>query len=234
MELATVEIPRSEARESYLDYRRAAKTESDPTARAELQEMARAFRLAAQEDLALIALTPTITRGGTQVRTLVSKPWRDGKHVEERTHYLVPSLAVCRAEARFVFTLGVQRNGSVEFIDSLHRSDGYRRGRMTLTTGFSLDPSFNEGRSIERWDSGAWSAMVPIVPPKHRPDRGLGSCLVLWEADDWTWRKVPAPPGDPALLRHVGGDIYAVLATWDLTPLEKLVLTGRTLDEAVR
>lgn len=39
---------------------------------------------------------------------------------------------------------------------------------------------------------------------------------------------MPAPPGDPALLKHVGGDIYAVVATWDLSPLERLVLSGRT------
>jgi hypothetical protein len=70
--------------------------------------------------------------------------------------------------------------------------------------------------------------MVPIVPPKHRPaGERFGNRLVLWEADDWTWSTPPAPPGDPALLRPLGGDIYAVEATWDLTPLEQLVLTGR-------
>jgi hypothetical protein len=50
---------------------------------------------------------------------------------------------------------------------------------------------------------------------------------VLWEVEEWTWRTTPRPPGDPALLRHVGGDIYAVEAIWDLTPLEQLVLSGR-------
>lgn len=32
---------------------------------------------------------------------------------------------------------------------------------------------------------------------------------------------------DPALLKHIGGDLYAVLATWDLTELERSVLGGR-------
>jgi hypothetical protein len=36
-------------------------------------------------------------------------------------------------------------------------------------------------------------------------------------------------PRDPALLRHVRGDLWAVLATWDLTELERLVLTQRAV-----
>ena len=98
---------------------------------------------------------------------------------------------------------------------------------LRLDTQLELPAGFTAGeRSIhERW--AAWMAMVPIVPPAHRPARGLGDRLVLWEADDWTWSTVPAPPGDPALLRHIGGDLYAVEATWNLTELERLVLSGR-------
>lgn len=35
------------------------------------------------------------------------------------------------------------------------------------------------------------------------------------------------PPGDPALLKHMGGDLYAILAVWDLSPLERAVLAGK-------
>lgn len=45
---------------------------------------------------------------------------------------------------------------------------------------------------------------------------------ILWEAE---WQAVP--PKDPALLRHLGGDLYAVVAVWDLTELERAVLGGR-------
>jgi hypothetical protein len=224
-----VEIPRAEARQSYLDYRRAAKREDDPVIRNELEAMARAFRIAAKEEHPLIALTPTLTRGGTVPRTIVQRRGRD----EYRTHYLLPRLAVCNAAARFVFTLGVERDGAIRFIDSLGRSPRYQRGRIELETGFELPDGYEVGSQIN-WDRSAWSALVPIVPPKHRPARGaLENFVVLWEVDDWTWRRVPAPPGDPALLQHVGGDIYAVLATWDLSPLEQLVLSGRKLEEAI-
>jgi hypothetical protein len=232
VELETVEIPRTEARQEYLDYRRQAQLERDPRAARELEEMANAFRLAARQELALIALTPTIRRGGTVTRTLVHRKGRDD---ERREHYLCPALAVCPADGRFVWTRGVQQDGSIEFSDRLHAPSTYRRGVVQLETGFELPSGFEQGRSLLGNGYGAaWSAMVPIVPPKHRPGNGrfhLGSYLVLWEVDEWTWSVSPPPPGDPALLRHVAGDIYAVLATWDLSPLERLVLSGRSRDE---
>ena len=44
---------------------------------------------------------------------------------------------------------------------------------------------------------------------------------LLWEP---RWERRPRPPGDPALLKHLAGPLYAVLATWDLTPVEQAVL----------
>lgn len=229
MNLQTVEIPRTQAREQAAEYSRAAKTINDPGRRAEFLEIARAYRLAARDETPMIALTPTIVAGGTVTRTLVQ--WKGSKS-ERRTDYLLPRLAACRASASFCYTRGVQRDGSLELIDSLHRRYNYRAGRLKLETGFPLPDGYERGWDlVGSWSGSAWTSMVPIVPPRHRPAGAgdLSSFLVLWEADDWAWSQVPAPPGDPALLRHVGGDIYAVLATWDLTDLERLVLTGRSM-----
>ena len=38
---------------------------------------------------------------------------------------------------------------------------------------------------------------------------------------------VPQTRRRAILLRHLGGDAYAVLAMWDLTELERLVMAGR-------
>ena len=65
-------------------------------------------------------------------------------------------------------------------------------------------------------------AMVPPVPPVHRPVSSLGNYHVLFEA---IWEQVA--PKDPALLKHIGGDLYVVCATWDLTEIERTVLAGR-------
>lgn len=68
------------------------------------------------------------------------------------------------------------------------------------------------------------TTVVPLIPPRHRPNRRRAHLFhLLWEVDSWT----PAPPVDPALIHHIRGDLWAVLATWDLTELERAVLSGR-------
>jgi hypothetical protein len=70
--------------------------------------------------------------------------------------------------------------------------------------------------------SGQWRAMVPLIPPNLRPtEKAMRNYHVLWEAE---WESVPV---DPMLLRHLHGSLYVVLAVWDLTSLERAVLSGR-------
>lgn len=67
-------------------------------------------------------------------------------------------------------------------------------------------------------------AMMPLVPAEVYPSRGLNLSryFVLWEVENWDY----APPIDPMLLRHLGGELYAVVAQWDLTPLERAIISG--------
>ncbi len=63
-------------------------------------------------------------------------------------------------------------------------------------------------------------AAVPQIPPQHRP-KSLDGYHILWEAK---WEAVPA---DPMLLRRLDGShLFAVVAQWDLTPVEQAVLRG--------
>jgi hypothetical protein len=70
-------------------------------------------------------------------------------------------------------------------------------------------------------------AVVPIVPPAHRPAGAmLSQYSVLWEVAEWeALPKPPVPPGDPMLLKPLGHTgLYAVMAHWDLTDVERMVL----------
>jgi len=58
-----------------------------------------------------------------------------------------------------------------------------------------------------------------------RPKTKLEGFHTLWEVETWTLE----PPRDPVLLRRLGGDLYVVLAVWDLTDLERAVLGARAI-----
>lgn len=122
----------------------------------------------------------------------------------------LPRLAIARADERLIFTHR-QQNGAVEFYPD-------RRVR-------ARDRVFNlPADTLPRMESWVQthSALVPIVPPRFRPPHSMTGYHVLWEAE-WS----PRAPRDPALLKHIGGDLWAVLATWDLTDLERAVLEMR-------
>lgn len=74
-------------------------------------------------------------------------------------------------------------------------------------------------------------ADVPIIPPGPRRKAGgktrLKHHLVLWDVEEWHGGTKPRAPEDPLLLRPLKGEMYAVIAQWDLTPLERAVIAGR-------
>lgn len=138
-----------------------------------------------------------------------SKRERTDHHGE----FYLPKLAVCRAHIPQCY-VSVDESGRIEYAE-VERP--HHRARHTVRR-------MAEG-TLPR--AGGWiprraSAMVPIIPPELRPPHALSNYHILWEAD---WR--PEPPVDPALLKHIGGDLYAVLATWNLTEVERAVLFGR-------
>ena len=72
-------------------------------------------------------------------------------------------------------------------------------------------------------------AMVPMVPPDVLPARGcdLSKHFILWEVENWD----VSPPVDPILLRPIGGNLYAVVAQWDLTEVERSIIAGTRKSE---
>ena len=64
---------------------------------------------------------------------------------------------------------------------------------------------------------------VPIIPAPFVPEGKLGNYFLLYEVDRWEL----APPRDPILLKRISSNIFAVLACWRLTKLERAVIYGR-------
>lgn len=204
MDLATITMDRAEARQAFLDYRRAVRdrhNEEDAQIMRGYRELSKGRRL--------IHLSQTFAAGGTVERV----------RRNETVH--LPALAVARADLAEVYVRADGYSDAITFLPSVEY-----RGRRDRITVRGVRP---EG--CRSWVScapgwGAWRAMVPPVPPALRPSHHLRNYHILWEAE-WAFNTPPRPPGDPALLKRIAGDLFVVLAVWDLTPLEKAVLSAR-------
>lgn len=163
-------------------------------------ELMRGYK-ALREGKQLIRLSETIKAGGVD---------EEGK----------PRLAVARAdEIDVTFERGSR--GNVTFFPGWTAIQG-RQIRAADRSFVYPDGTLPDGDFIS---GGTWWAIMPVVPPRFRPGHDLSGYHVLWEAV-WT-RNARRAPHDPALLKHLGGDLWAVLAVWDLTDLERAVLEMR-------
>lgn len=68
-------------------------------------------------------------------------------------------------------------------------------------------------------------SLVPMVPPDVRGQRSLGKHFVLWEVERWVRERELFPQRDPYLLKPIGGLLYAVVGEWELTDLERSILS---------
>jgi hypothetical protein len=199
MDLSTITVDRQAAREAVAAYRRALHNEKHERLRKEDEAILRGYR--------------EIARGHPIISI------RDVIHAGGETSRFLPKLAISRAEATRL-EVRRRRDGSVRFGQDLafHPPRG-----VTL-----LPPGTLSSVGWQRWsrpDAANGSseiraeAIVPSIPPEYRPNAALERYWILFEAE---WSQVA--PKDPALLRALGGGLYAVLATWDLTDLERAVL----------
>lgn len=127
-----------------------------------------------------------------------------------------PRLAIARADETSV-QVTMESDGSCRFEPGV--------GRVRARDRVFQLPADTLPRRQPAWLTKRFATM-PLIPPRLRPRHSLTGYCVLWEAV-WRAPNVPRAPHDPALLKHIGGDLYAVLAVWDLTELERAVLEMR-------
>lgn len=206
MNLATIDVPQAFAREKVAEYRAAVKARHE----AEDAQILAGYR-ALSQGKTVIDLVATIRKGGG-IRV-------NGAGWNRRTEFWVPRLAIMRADQKWCH-VATDRDGEVRFYhQGWSPRSNERRNVVSLPAGTLPVPEGGETRSAA---FGSVRALVPPVPPGLRPNVGIGSYHVLFEAE---WQ--PVAPKDPALLKHIGGGLYVVVATWDLTELERTVLAGR-------
>lgn len=133
-----------------------------------------------------------------------------------------PRLALARADAKNVRVF--RERGDVVY-DTTGSTSWNSINRGALVGDKSVRIRDVVPRDDRTWTGfKAGTTVVPTIPPRLRPKgKRLGIFHILWEVEKWD----PTPPVDPALVRHIRGDLWAVIATWDLSPLERAVLAAR-------
>jgi len=149
-----------------------------------------------------------------------------------------PKLAIARADRREV-RLRWSSNSSEAVYDTQDQWRGAGRSNGTTLVrrvDMQREPGIwhvvqGQNKYLKSLDG---YAQVPLLPAECRPETGqLRDWFILWEVERWfaTSNQVQ-PDRDPMLLEHVVGQLYAVLAEWDLTDLERAVMAGALRPEA--
>lgn len=220
MKLDTITMDKAQAQASYLAYRASVRAGGGSPEDAML---ARGYRHLAMGH-SLVDVRAAIKSGGLG---------NDG----------FPRIAVARADTPRVYCRIDRHNedgsqGTVRMRSFFLTAGGTRKGGWTVPPQASFDASLIFDLRMADFPDARWPAevnrpyghieaytIVPNIPAPLRPAFGLDGYHILFEAEGWHEYKPPAPR-DPALLKHVGGDLYAVLAVWDLTELERAVISG--------
>ena len=196
----TIQSTREEAAEALAKYRAAMRTCGEHPFGAEDEVIIKAYRALAR-GRPVIDLRDAIRAGGVH---------EDG----------LPKFAVCRADARECH-VRVENDGSVCFASTLAHATPYVRATFLNRPLFPTDTL---PRPTKTWPRG--HTLVPLVPAPLRPPNALRGYLTLWEVERW----LPMPPGDPFLLKWLGsGFLCAIVAVWNLTPLERAVMRNSVI-----
>jgi hypothetical protein len=176
--------------------------------------MAAARRTRSAMDRALAASYKAIAEGSQLIdieATMRETPVHDNG---------LPRLAIVRADFKEVFLKlaydgGGVMAGSQEF--AVRNRIKSRAGTARIEF-----PSKTFARDGFSFDWHTHRAPAPLIPPQFRPADAYANYHLLWEVDTWT----RIAPKDPLLLRRITGQIYAIVAQWDLTDLERLIMNA--------
>lgn len=207
METSLIEMSREEAKEKLKSYRKAL---GRMTAKRISAEVKAQYEAVIDGYKALAKGTPVL-----DLETVMRECGFDEKGR--------PKLAICRADRKQVHFLWDDANTAI----FAPHPNLYTKTQRQVNVSVDRPASAFQQQSKDGWRyyHRGW-AVVPMVPADARPKTGAEpDWYILWEVEKWADQRIGAKPDrDPYLLKHIGGSLYAVLAEWDLTELERSIM----------
>lgn len=138
-----------------------------------------------------------------------------------------PKLAIVQFNARYCY-LYKKNNGGAVFSNENKRQ--YHVYANKSNGDIELPPDTYEwGEILEQ--GLRWKTVAPMVPGRVLTIASTKLTPqyyhVLFEVDVWAKSKPPTPPRDPILGKMLTPNIFGVIATWDLTEIERTIIKGR-------
>lgn len=158
-----------------------------------------------QEDEALLSLYSSISKHNARVISLTTAFRQSGLNDRQE-----PILAIAKGDWPHVHFERVGSTGGIFSDKEVWRQSSNSNQRVRIPIGTFLTPVTDRRLTTQ----------VPYVPANVRPKFNLRNYHILFEVDEWT----ESMSVDPFLLKHIQGDLYAVVAEWDLTPIEAALL----------
>jgi hypothetical protein len=137
-----------------------------------------------------------------------------------------PKLAIVRADSVFCYCLKEQKGKAIfKSVDSWKCPKDQQITVPEETFSWPLAPRTFQNQTYQEIKNPKLKTVVPLIPPsiliqsvKHQ----IHNYHILWEVE--SWKNIPK---DPILLKQLSPSLYGVLATWDLTEVERAILKGR-------
>lgn len=221
------------ARIHYLDYKKKVLSHREvrkAEAEKRIKDGGKTFRQG-RKDISLIEKEDEILRDTYRAMALGQRVLNLGSVLKTAglNRKRLPILAVGQADWKDVFLTYHQFNNQQfvfsknRFANKNSRTNRWDEGALGFEHAtFGAELSNAKWRDDNNFSRLPAKAMVPSVPAYLRPEGHLSEYHILWEAE---WEV--APPVDPLLLKHISGPMYSVIAQWDLSPVERMVLEGR-------
>lgn len=123
-----------------------------------------------------------------------------------------PILAIARADMKKV-TFRRDFSYGTGFYERLNRSNWNPSFKKVYEAGKTV---FGDNLTTKDLETS-----VPPIPPEHLPNGNPHNFHILFEVKDWAEITT-----DPILLKHISGSLFVVLAKWDISKVEQMVLRG--------